>query len=343
MGIMTSQKIASFYDLFKSIDVAYSKEIIKVTGLMTKQIVLKCAGDFWPCFIISSSFQGAKVAVSIKSGILQKLERANNVVSLKFCFRVADKGDPLTFFVNTKSVGYTSYGGSEDMALFSLQFTQRPPDDLIEIMGRILDANVNSKKQKEEKIIIGPDSSRKMNITKEGAMIIQDVPRHCILREISFSGAKVIMMGVAKFLVDKEAVLRLDFDEPREIYLMKGKLVAAEMVEGRKELLFLDMLFDENLVPMSYKIRVNDFLSRVRTDRSEVQEKKAAPPKKPLPAKPATKAAVAKPTTESQQTAWPSPDEIAGTPPAAEAGAPPAETGEAPVTKSVESESPGPS
>ena len=251
------------------------------------------------------------------------------MVSLRFCFKVADKGDPLTFFVNTKSTGYTPYGGSDDMALFSLQFTQRPPDDLIEIMGRILDANVNSKKRKDERILISPDSSRKLNISKESAVLIQNVPRQCILRDISFSGARIVMMGVAKFLVDKEAFLKMDFEEPRETFLLKGKLSDAELIEGRKELISLDLQYEENMVPMGYKIRVNDYLSQIRPDgrgSENVIEKKpattaaksatnAAKPATPA-AKPATPAAAQPAAAKQSATEWPSPDEIAtGTPP----------------------------
>jgi hypothetical protein len=330
MGILTSQKISAYYELFKSIDVIYSKEILQVTGLLTKQVSLKCASDSWPCIISSSSFQGAKVLVSIKSGILQKLERANNMVSLKFSFRVADKGDPLSFFVTTKSSGYTPYQGSDDMALFTLQFTQRPPDDLIEIMGRILDAGVNCKKRKDERILITPDSSRKLNISKESAILIDNLPRHCILRDISFSGARLIMMGVAKFLVNKEAFLKMDFDEPRESFLLKGNLIGAEQVEGRKELISLDLQYDENNVPMGYKIRINDYLSQIRPDgrgsENVIEKKPAAPPPKPAPpAKPAAPpaaapatanpAAPAKPpatpaAAKPPATEWPSPDDI---------------------------------
>ena len=286
MGILTSQKINEYYQRFKAINVTFSKEIIQVTGLIPNQVYMKCVGDFWPCVIYSSSFQGAKIIANIKSGILQKLERANNMVGIRFCFKFADKANPVTFFVNTKSTGYSPYGGSNDVGLFTLQFTQRPPDDLIEIIGRILDANVNSAKRREERILVNPETSRKLNIAaKECAVFIQGVPRHCILRDISFSGAKLIMMGVAKFLVNKDAALRMDFDDPRESFLLRGKFIRSEPVEGRKELVALGIIFDENIVPMGYKIRINNYLTQVRTeprgsDKTAVAsqpEKKAAP------------------------------------------------------------------
>jgi hypothetical protein len=272
MGVLTSQKITSYYERYKGIEVTFTKEIIQVTGLITQQVYLKCIGDFWPCVVYSSSFQSAKVVANIRSGLIAKLQQSNNSASLRFCFKNPDTGAPVTFFVSARSVGYNPYGGSQDVALFSLQFTQRPPDDLIEIMGRLLDANVNSAKRRDERILLSTDVVRKMKIlSKETAVFIQGVPRRCILRDISFSGAKIIMMGVAKFLVDRKTALRIDFDDPRESFLLKGQFIRSETVEGRKELVALAMCFDEGAVPMGYKMRVNDFIGSVRADKRQDQ------------------------------------------------------------------------
>jgi hypothetical protein len=267
MSIITSQKITDYYDRYKNIEVTFTKEILQVTGMITQQVYLKCVSDFWPCVVFSSSFQAAKVVVNIKSGILEKLQQANNSASIRFCFKNPDTGTPVTFFVSARSMGYALYQNSKDVAIFTLQFTQRPPDDLIEIMGRLLDANVNSSRRREEQIILGSDSIRRLKLlTKETATFIQGVPRRCILRGISFFGAKIIMMGVAKFLVDRDSALRIDFDDPRESFLIKGKFIDSESVEGRKELIALSMSFNEAMVPMGYKIRLNDYFSQVRAD-----------------------------------------------------------------------------
>jgi hypothetical protein len=268
MALVTSQKISTFYEQFKSIDVTFTKEIIQVIGLVVQQVYLKCVGDFWPCVIYSTSFQGAKVVVNIKSGLVQKLQQANNSVSLRFCFKNPNADGHVTFFTSARSMGYSPYGGSKDVALFTLQFTQRPPDDLIEIIGRVLDANINSAKRKDERVLLTADSIRRLKLlSKETAVFIQGVPRRCILRDLSFSGAKIIMMGVAKFLVNREAALRFDFDDPRESFLLRGSFIRAEAVEGRKELIALAVQFNETLTPMGYKIRINDFLGQSFTIR----------------------------------------------------------------------------
>ncbi|MDR1374303.1 MAG: pilus assembly protein PilZ [Treponema sp.] len=282
MAVITSQKITNYYIRYKTISVTFTKEIIRATGLITQQVFLKCVGDFWPCVIYSSSFQDAKVVVNIQSGLLNKLREANNSASLRFSFKNADTGAPVTFFVTVRSAGYAPYGGSKDAAVFTLQFTQRPPDDLIEIMGRLLDANVNSAKRRDERILLAPDVIRKLGIiSKETAVFIQGVPRRCILRDISFSGAKLIMMGIAKFLLNRESALRVDFEDPRESFLLKGTFIRVENVAGRKELIALAMRFDGAAIPMGYKMRINDFLSTVRLDLRTDGETAAAGAKRP--------------------------------------------------------------
>jgi hypothetical protein len=151
--------------------------------------------------------------------------------------------------------------------MFTIQFTNRPPDDFIEIIGRILDANINSAKRKDDRIPMTPDNMRKLSIlSSESAVFIERVPRRCILRDLSFSGSKIIMMGIAKFLLEKEAALRIDFNDPREVFTIKGKFVRAENGEGNKEMVALGLCYDETSVPMGYKIRLNDMLTSQRAD-----------------------------------------------------------------------------
>jgi len=265
MGVLLSQKISVLYDRFKDIYVTFTKEIIQVTGLLTQQIHLKCGNDFWPCVIYTASFEGAKVVANIKTGLLGKLQATNNFVNLRLCFKPPGESNTVTFFVAARVMANAPYGNSPDVNMFSLQFSNRPPDDFIEIMGRILDANVNSVKRKDDRIPLTPDHMRRLNIlSTESAVFIQGVPRRCILRDLSFSGAKIIMMGVPKFLLDREAAIRIDFNDPREIFTIKGKFVRAENVEGKKEMVALGLNYDEKSIPMGYKIRLNDMLTSSR-------------------------------------------------------------------------------
>ena len=283
MGVLTAQKNATYYETFKGIDITFTRDMIQVTGLMSDQVHLKCGSDFWPCVFYATSFQGAKIVANVKSGLIEKLQKANNLVSLRLCFKNTDKGDPVTFFVAGRVMGSAPYKNSNDVSMLTIQFTQRPPDDLIEIVGRVLDANVNSKKRKDERILLSTETQRKIKLlSKETAAFIQGVPRRCILREMSFSNAKLIMMGIAKFLVDKDTALRLDFDDPRESFLVKGKFIRSESVEGKKEMIALAMEYDEASIPMGYKIRINEYISAVSaTSRAPVNAEAETPQGRP--------------------------------------------------------------
>src|SRR5215469_1326512 len=174
MGVLLSQKISVYYDRFKNIDVTFTKEIIQVTGLLTQQVHLKCGNDFWPCVVYSASFEGAKIVANIKTGLLGKLQSTNNFVSLRFCFKPPGETNTVTFFIAGRVQASAPYGNSQDVNMFTVQFSNRPPDDFIEIIGRVLDANVNSSKRKDVRIPLTPDNMRKLNIlSTESAVFIQ--------------------------------------------------------------------------------------------------------------------------------------------------------------------------
>jgi hypothetical protein len=266
MGVVTAQKVSAYYEQFKGIEVTFAKEMIQVTGLLTEHVHLKCGSDFFPCVLFATSFHGAKVVANTKSGLLEKVQRANNSVNMRLSFKDTDKGNPVTFFVAGYVDGTAPYKESEDVSLLTIRFAQRPPDYLVEVLGRVLDASVNFKRR-NERIALTAESQRRINLaSRETVVFIQKVPRRCMLRELSFTSAKLVIMGVAKFLVEKEMSLRIEFDDPKEGFLISGKCVSSENVEGKSEIISLAMEFDPALVPLGYKVRVNNYISTVWAD-----------------------------------------------------------------------------
>ena len=84
------------------------------------------------------------------------------------------------------------------------------------------------------------------------------------MRDLSFSGSKLILVGLAKFLVGKDCLLRLEFHEPRETIDIAGKFVRYEDVEGRKDLAAIAVRFTDNGVPLSYKMHLNEYVGSIR-------------------------------------------------------------------------------
>lgn len=263
MPILTNQQISNYYEQYRDVEVTFTKEVIRATGLLTKMIYLKGLGYQWPCIVYSCSMSGAKVVANITPEIYEQIREANNLVSLRFAFKDADKSDPVLFFVSAKVNGYNPYDKEKpNLNFVSLEFTKRPANDLIAVLGEILDAASNSKKRSEERITLDVQTVKKLGLKNKGAkLFVQEVPRNCIVRDVSFSGAKVIIAGVAKFLIEKEVILQLETVN-NEVLAIEGETVRYEAVEGRKDLAAIAVKYHEKKVPMEYKMLINDFLKQ---------------------------------------------------------------------------------
>ncbi len=275
MGIATNQQISNYYDFYRDKEIIFSKDILRSLRIDPRQIYIKCNGAQWPCIINSTSFQMAKIILGTKGGAFAQITKKDAPpASLRFCFIEPDN-EPLSFFIAGKVSEVTPYMNSQELAIITLTYTQRPPDDLILKLGTLIEANINSVQRREERIVINEDSKHKLNIDREESIIyIQNVPRRCILRDLSFSGAKVILLGLSKFIQDKEAVIRFQFSDPIETIDIKGTIVSADLIEGRQDIVAASIKFDENQVPLSYKIHINNYVTMNRKSFLEAQARK---------------------------------------------------------------------
>lgn len=282
MGIATSQQLTRYYDQYRDTEITFTKDIIRALGLDPRQIYVKCNGGQWPCIINSTSFQLARIIIGTKGGAFSELAKKDAPnVSLRFCFRTEGENDTIMFLVSCRVTQIQPYMNSRELVVVTLQFTQRPPDDLIEIVGRLLEANANAVRRREERIVINEDSKRKLGLVKEECIVdIQGIPRHCVLRDISFSGAKVLLIGISQFLANKNAVLHLEFEDPNETILIKGTVVSADIIQGRKDICAAGIKFDEGQTPISYKMHLNDYLTQIRKTQlsasDQIAQQKAA-------------------------------------------------------------------
>jgi hypothetical protein len=82
--------------------------------------------------------------------------------------------------------------------------------------------------------------------------------------------------------LEKEASLRIDFEDPRESFLLKGKFTQAENVAYRKDMAIINLAFTEGQISMGYKMRINEYLATVRSSAAEGESPgKAAPAEGP--------------------------------------------------------------
>ena len=276
MGIENSNKISRYYDYFRDKEVVFTKANLNFLRMDPRQIYIKCNGGQWPCIINSTSLQMAKVIVGTSSGAYVEINKKKETpVSLRFCF-IDEDGAPVFFFV-TCSVGeIKQYQGSNELAVVTLNFTQRPPDDLIVRVGEFVEVNENFNIRKEERIGINKNSMRELGILKEESVIfIANVPRRCILKDVSFGGARVMLLGIPKFLQDKIVQLRLLFSDTNEQVALNGTVVNAVFMEGRKDISIVNIQYNTNEIPMSYKFHINRYITSYQKKIIENQMRNA--------------------------------------------------------------------
>lgn len=267
MAFVTTQTINRYYDCYRDTEIVFSKEIIHTLKMDPRQIYIKSGGLQWPCIVNSSSFNQAKIILGTNGGAYATLSKKDpDPVSLKFSFYNPD-GQLMSFFVNAKVDIIQPYMNSTDLSLITIQYTQRPPDDLIVMLGSLVEANMNAIRRKEDRIHITQNSMRKLGLQrKELTVSIQNIQRNCILQDLSFGGAKIVLLGLSKFLLQKEAFLQLEFDDPHEMMIIKGIIVSTTPVEGRSDLIGASIQFQEDSISLAYKIRINNYISTMRKD-----------------------------------------------------------------------------
>ncbi|MBN2551472.1 MAG: pilus assembly protein PilZ, partial [Spirochaetales bacterium] len=138
--MITSQQLAQYYSSYKDREITFNRQIIQVLRLLPREVYLKSSGDQLPCILYSSSMAGAKIVASLRAGALRQVQLAGNSVSLRFAFGRSDKPESLHFFIPAKITNFTFYDTARpDLYFLSLEYTTKPPDDLIEMLGQVFE------------------------------------------------------------------------------------------------------------------------------------------------------------------------------------------------------------
>ncbi|MBN2652515.1 MAG: PilZ domain-containing protein [Spirochaetales bacterium] len=268
MAITTNKEIADYIQTYgNSEGITFSKDVIATLGVDTKQIFLKVMGNHWPCIIYSCSMQTAKILVNPKQDLLTVIKKANKIVNIRFYFHPKDNEGPITFFVTGKVTGLTRYNQSrDDLSFLSIAFTQKPPEDLILLLGKLFDANQGFKNRREERIEIDPITIKRMGLKSKLVAIKYGVrPEKAILKDLSFSGAQVIGTCTEVAEKGKDITLLIEDMNSRIPIILQGKIARCTPFQAEKNIYSLGIIFDEEKIPLDYKIKINDFLKKSKS------------------------------------------------------------------------------
>lgn len=264
MATLQTSKLRSFYENYGNKEIAFNKSIIKVTGLETKKIFVKIRGEQIPCVLYSCSMKTTRVIVNLSNSDFEEIKRAKNFVSLRLSFNPKLSKEPVVFFVPATVKGYNSFGAkNQSIFLMSLEFNQKPPDDLIEIMGKIFESIENFEKRKELRIDLSTKVIGALGLgSNKGISLIDNIKRPCIVRNISPSGCFIVMLCNPKFILQKDVQLFLVTKGGGQVGLL-GKIVRSEPIEGRADMHGLGIQFVREKIPYEYKEMINIYIDEL--------------------------------------------------------------------------------
>ena len=261
MALISPQQLNQLYEQFREIEVTFTRQVVETLGLLQQQVTVKCLGDQVPCTIYAASMAEARVILSLEAEFLKKIRQANFAAALRFSFRTPRRSEPLTFFVPAKVTGRQEF--SPELHFLHLSYTGRPADDLIERLGQLLEANVNAARRSEVRIDITPASLKELRLeSREAVVLIEGKPRTCILRDLSVSGAKLLVFGAAEEFIQRSVVVQPRFGSHPGGLSLPGRVLRYEEVVGREDIGAIGVRFEVESVPMPYKVIINDFLRR---------------------------------------------------------------------------------
>jgi hypothetical protein len=262
MSIITSHEITRFFEQHGRTEVAFNKQVMEATGLLHAHLKTASGGEI-RCILFACSMSGARLLVAeLSDRFFQAIQVANGHVSVRFTFKRPEKADPLTFYVGGTVTGFTPYNPQNPSAqLVAVEFQGRPSDDLIQVLGVLIEANANAQRRREERVVITPDSLKNLGLEpKDYTIVIEGADRKCMLRDLSFGGTKVYVAGVHPSIVGQPVGLRLTRAESGERIELWGEVARTEEVSGHPEILALGVKFIGE-PPVAYKMMLSSFLS----------------------------------------------------------------------------------
>ena len=265
MSIITSQQIVRYFEQYRETEVTFNKQVVLATGLVSRNVYLKVLDRQWSCVVFSSSMAGARLIINVKETFFGALKLSNNRMTLRWCFKQPDKGEPITFFVPCHAGGFTHYNvQNPDVQMVSVEYTQRPPDDLILILGTLLEAKSNSQQRRDERIVFTQVNIKRLGLdTRDAFLTVDGAERRCILRDLSFSGARLLVPGLLKSTIGKQVSLRIPKGEQVAEMALQGVVRRVDEVGGRKDILVIGIEYAGDS-PMAYKLLINSFLNTAR-------------------------------------------------------------------------------
>jgi hypothetical protein len=269
MAVLPAIKIQEYYEKYQTKEIFFNKSIRQETGLDTSKVMLKMCGAMFPCVLYSCSMSYAKIVMNLDEEAFNMIQNAKNALTLHFSFLPELQKREIQFFVSCTTRALKSFKINDEndtSYIITLAFYQKPPDDLIEILGRVLESIENFEKRKELRIKLDKKIANEMGFISQKALIeIDSINRPCIITDISASGCGAILMLLKPdLIVNKTIRITYHLQDPKMPNLeLIGTVKRYEQFESKKLLYQIGILYDAQSIPYKWKNIINGYIDEL--------------------------------------------------------------------------------
>lgn len=254
MTLLGTSVLQNLYQEYLDTELTYSKEVSAGLGLLPAESTLKWQSELYPCVVHSCSFRAAKVLVRLTGAQWKAMEFGSKITTLTLTFSQPKTGRKELYQFNGNLQALQQHGAPEGelSLLLAVIFSHRPAEGFLQAHGTYLNLKKEANQRREERLPLNSETKELLGLSSLNTTVIVDhIERKCLLRELSYSGARVILTGVAPFLLDKPFTLAIPLvgRTPLDI---PGKIVRAEAVEGHKGLAVIALGYHQDRVPVDY-------------------------------------------------------------------------------------------
>jgi hypothetical protein len=256
---MTSENLLRLYQRFCEIEVTFNSQVIMESGLSTSDVHLSIGSHHLPCVLYACSMKGARVIAEIGQNLVDPLAHRNPGIGLSLGFKQKDEVAAVILRMSCRVETVSDYGAREQQVRFiSLEFSQKPSDLLIGVLGSLLEIKSNELRRRDQRIILNPENMKKIGLeSRESCLAIEGASRRCLVRDLSFGGAKVLLSSVKFPRGSGKVLFKLQKCEVQDDAVLSGSIVRVEDVEGRRDLVALSIQYSTE-PPISYKQKINN-------------------------------------------------------------------------------------
>jgi hypothetical protein len=254
MTVLGTNVLQGLYQEYLTTELTYTKDVAAGLGLLPNESTVKIQGLLFPCVVHSASFQSAKFLLRLKPEQWKVIQFGSKIATLTLVLLDSRRGKKELYQFNGSLQVLQKHTTPEGDFVFlaAVQFSHRPHEVFLQSHGSYLNLKKEAHQRQSDRILLTPENMGILELASLNTTVIIDkIERKCLLREVSYGGARVILTGVGQLLNDKP----FDLTFPHLVLgnlAITGKITRAENMESHRGLAHVALSYSPGEVPVNY-------------------------------------------------------------------------------------------